>query len=65
VSVERYGDGVSEDVVTAADLEAMSPSQRQAVFEASLIHDLADAPQQLVDRARTRVEDRIAASERR
>jgi hypothetical protein len=54
---------VPENVVTAAELEAMSPVERRAVFEASIITDLDKAPQGLVERARARIEQRIAESE--
>lgn len=49
--------------MTAAELEAMSPAERRALFEASIITSLDDAPQKLVERARQRVEKRIAESE--
>ena len=52
-----------ENVVTAAELEAMTPAERRAVFEASIITDLDKAPQGLVERARARIEQRIAESE--
>ena len=49
-----------ENVVTAAELEEMSPAERRALFEASIVTNLDDAPQELVERARARVEQRIA-----
>lgn len=52
-----------ENVVTAAELEAMSPAERRALFEASIVTNLDDAPRELVERARARVEQRIAESE--
>lgn len=52
-----------ENVVTAAQLEDMSPAERHALFEASIVTDLDEAPQHLVERARARVEQRIAESE--
>jgi hypothetical protein len=51
---------VPKNVVTAAELEEMSPAERRAVFEASIITDLDKAPQGLVERARARIEQRIA-----
>jgi hypothetical protein len=48
-------------VRTAAELESMTPAERQALFEASIITDLAEAPVELVERARRRVEERIAS----
>ena len=50
-------------VITAAELERLSPSERTAAFEASIVWDLADAPPALVARARERVEARIALEE--
>ena len=50
-------------VVTAAELEALSPAEQDELFQASVIRDLADVPpelQPLLDRVRARVEDRIA-----
>ncbi len=52
-----------KNVVTAAELEEMSPAERRAIFEASIITDLDKAPQGLVERARARIEQRIAESE--
>jgi len=54
---------VPEHVVTAAELEKMSPAERRALFEASIVINLDEAPQGLVERARARVEQRIAESE--
>jgi len=56
---------VPKNVVTAAELEEMSPAERRAVFGASIITDLDEAPQGLVERARARIEQRIAESESR
>lgn len=61
--MSQEDDNVSDGVVTAAELEAMSPQQRRAVFEASIITDLDDAPPRLVERARARTERRIVDSE--
>lgn len=55
---------VDPKVITAAELEQMTPAERSAAFEASIIWDLADAPPDLVARARARVEERIAREER-
>jgi hypothetical protein len=54
---------MSGDVVTAAELEKMSPAERHALFEASIITDLDEAPQHLIERARARVERRIAETD--
>lgn len=55
---------VERKVITAAELERMSPAERDAAFEASIVWDLADAPPELVARARSRVEARIEREER-
>jgi len=41
----------------------MSPAERHALFEASIITNLDDAPQHLIERARARLEQHIAESE--
>ena len=51
------------DVVTAAELEKMSPAERHALFDASIITDLGGAPQHLVERARARAEQHVAEAE--
>ena len=53
---------MSGNVVTAAELEKMSPAERHALFEASIVTDLDDVPQHLVEWARARVEQLIAES---
>jgi hypothetical protein len=55
--------GEPENVVTATELEKMSPAERHALFEASIVTNLDDAPQHLVERARARAERLIAESE--
>ena len=54
---------MAEDIVTAAELEKLSPAERHALFEASIVTDLDEAPPQLVERARSRVQQEIAESE--
>jgi hypothetical protein len=50
-------------VVTAAELDEMTPAERQASFKASIIRDLADVPpeyQHVIDEQRRRVLEREA-----
>ena len=54
---------MSDDIVTTAELEKLNPAERHALFEASIVTDLDEAPQQLVEEARTRVQQRVAESE--
>lgn len=50
-------------VLTAAKLEKMTPAERDAHLRASIVRDLDEAPQHLVERARRQVERRIAETE--
>ena len=54
---------MSGNVVTAAQLEQMTPAERHALFEASIVTNLDDAPQHLIERARSRLEQHIVESE--
>lgn len=50
-------------IITAAELEKMTPAQRQAAFDASVVTDLDKAPPELLARTRRRVEQLIAESD--
>lgn len=50
-------------VWTAAELEAMDPSEVDAIFEDSITLDPADAPQELLARTRERILRRIEETE--
>lgn len=54
---------MARKVWTAAELEAMSPAEVDALFEASIIRDLDDAPPELLARTRARILRRIEESE--
>ena len=54
---------MTQKVWTAAELEAMDPSEVDAIFEDSIIWDPADAPQELLARTRERILRRIEESE--
>lgn len=45
---------------TAAELDGLSPDERNQVFEGSINYALDEAPADLVARARTRLLERIA-----
>jgi hypothetical protein len=45
-------DILGRPVITAAELEAMTPAQREAAFEASVVTDLDDLPAAYVARLR-------------
>ena len=54
---------MEQKVWTAAELETLSPTERRALFDASVVTDLDEAPQDLVERTRLRIQQRIASSE--
>lgn len=54
---------VSGNVVTAAQPEQMTPAERHALFEVSIITNLDGAPQHLIERARARLEQHTTESE--
>ena len=49
--------------ISASELEQMTPAERSAAFEASIVWDLESAPASLVARARQWVEERSAEEE--
>ena len=54
---------MTSKIITAAELEKMTPAQRQAAFDASIVTDLDEAPPELLARTRQRVERMIAESD--
>ena len=54
---------MADKVWTAAELEKLSPAQRQQIFDASLVLDLDDVPPEFLDRVRDRVQDRLATTD--
>lgn len=50
-----------EKIWTAEELERLTPDERDRLFEDSIVRDLDDAPSDLVDRARERLQERIQA----
>jgi hypothetical protein len=53
----------SRKVRTAAELEQMTPAERHALFESSIVWNLDDAPPDVVARARARALDHIAQAD--
>ncbi len=56
----------SRKVWTAAELEQMTPADRHALFEASIVWDLDEAPPELgplIERARVRTLEHIERTE--
>ena len=54
---------MEKKVWTAAELDEMAPAERKKIFDESIIWDLDEAPQDLIERARRKVEKRIAETE--
>ena len=58
-----YGWYMAGDVVTAAELEKMSPAEQQAIFDRSVVTDLSKVPAEFLDRARRGLEQHIDETE--
>lgn len=54
---------MASKVWTAAELEQMSPTERRAIFDASIVTDLDQVPPEFLARVRARVEKIIAETE--
>ncbi len=54
---------MARKIWTAAELEQMTPAEQDAVFEASIVRDLAEVPDGFLDRIRSRANDRITRLE--
>ena len=54
---------MSKSVVTAAELETMTPAEQQALFDASIITDLDDVPAEFLARVRHRLVQHIDHTE--
>ncbi len=54
---------MTERVWTAEELERLTPAEQDAVFESSLVSDLAALPPEFVERVRSRTKKRIADQE--
>jgi len=50
---------MAEKVWTADELERLAPAEQDAIFDASVVNDLADAPPEFVERVRQRAKERI------
>jgi len=54
---------MSGNVVTAAELEKMSPAEQQALFDRSVVTDLDEVPAEFLARVRRRLEQHIDRTE--
>lgn len=53
----------SDRIWTAAELEALSPNERDAVIRSGFVTDPNEVPNDLLDRARRKADARISATE--
>ena len=53
---------MNQRVWTAQELEAMTPSEQDAIFESSIVRNLDNAPQDFLARVRRRFEDHLAGN---
>jgi hypothetical protein len=54
---------MAERIIGADELEKMTPAERQAAFDASIVTDLDDAPPEILARTRQRVQQLITESD--
>jgi len=54
---------MASKIWTAVELEQMSPAERKAIFDASIVTDLDQVPPEFLARVRARVEKIIAEVE--
>jgi hypothetical protein len=54
---------MASKIWTAAELVQMSPTERTAIFDASIVTDLDQVPPEFLARVRTRVEKIIAETD--
>jgi hypothetical protein len=54
---------MASKIWTAAELEQMSPTERKAIFDASIVTDLDQVPPEFLARVRARVDKIIAETE--
>ena len=53
-------DILGQPVITAAEMDAMTPARRQAVFDASIVTDLDTLPEEFLARLRAEAGELIA-----
>jgi hypothetical protein len=56
---------VADRVWTSEELEAMTPAEQDAIFESSLVIDVAAVPEAFLERVRSRTSSRVAKPETR
>ena len=54
---------MAEKIWTAAELDEMSPGERQRIFDESIVWDLSEVPEEFLDRVRAKVLAREASQD--
>ena len=54
---------MSRKIWKAAELEQLSPAEQDKLFEASIVRDLSEVPDEFLERIRSRANDRITEVE--
>lgn len=54
---------MARNVVTAAELETMTPAEQHALFDQSVVNDLDEVPVEFLARVRGRLEQHIEQTE--
>ncbi len=59
VPPSRYSRNMARRIWTAEEFEAMTPAQQDEIFDAAVISDINDVPEELLARVRARLQERI------
>jgi hypothetical protein len=58
-----YNRVMAQKIWTAAELERMTPAEQDAIFDASVVRNLNDVPEEFLARVRARFEAHLAGTE--
>ena len=54
---------MNQKIWTAAELDAMTPAERQRIFDDSIVWDLSEVPEEFLNRVRAKVLAREASQD--
>jgi len=54
---------MNQKIWTAAELDEMTPAERQRIFDESIVWDLSEVPKEFLDRVRAKVLAREASQD--
>lgn len=54
---------MNQKIWTAAELDEMTPAERQQIFDESIVWDLSEVPEEFLDRIRAKVLAREASQD--